>query len=107
VDGGDGDDFLALAVGNDIGNGGSGSDQVIGGFGRDLINGGSGADLLAGGFDNDVIIGGAGDDHLFGELPPDSDPPPVPAEPAPRDVCIGASGLDTAVDCDIVASVEG
>jgi hypothetical protein len=54
-----------------------------------------------------IVLGGILEDQLFGELPPDSVPPPVPAEPAARDVCVGADGVDTAVDCDIVASVEG
>jgi Ca2+-binding RTX toxin-like protein len=88
VHGGSGDDFLALAVGNDIGHGGQGSDSIIGGFGRDLV------------------FGGPGDDFLAGELPPDSPPPPVPAEPAENDLCIGAGGIDTALECDRTIAIE-
>ena len=106
VNGGSGDDFLALAVGNDVGHGGQGSDSIIGGFGRDLVFGGPGDDLLAGGFDDDLINGGPGDDFLAGELPPDSPPPPVPAEPAENDRCIGAGGIDTALECDRTIAVE-
>jgi Ca2+-binding RTX toxin-like protein len=106
VEGGSGDDFLALAVGNDVGHGGPGADGINGGFGRDLILGGPGDDLLSGGFDNDLINGGSGDDFLAGELPPDSPPPPVPAEPAENDRCIGASGVDTALECDVTIGIE-
>jgi hypothetical protein len=64
--------------------------------------------MLVGGFNDDVIIGGAGDDQLFGELPPGAEVPPIPLPPPARhDVCVGAGGFDTAVDCDTVASVEG
>jgi Ca2+-binding RTX toxin-like protein len=106
VNGGSGDDFLALAVGDDVGQGGQGSDNIIGGFGRDVVLGGPGDDFLAGGFDDDLINGGPGDDFLAGELPPDSPPPPVPAEPSENDRCIGAAGVDTALECDRTNAVE-
>jgi hypothetical protein len=51
---------------------------------------------------------GAGDDSLAGELPGGAEPPPgLPVEPAENDRCIGASGVDTAVDCDRTIGVEG
>ena len=109
VNGGGGDDFLALAVGNDVAQGGHGDDVANGGFGRDTMVGGPGADVLAGGFHDDLVNGGPGDDLLVGEIPADSPPPPpgvvVPA-PATNDRCVGASGADTAVDCDKVTGVE-
>jgi Ca2+-binding RTX toxin-like protein len=108
VDGGSGDDFLALAVGDDVGQGGQGDDEIIGGFGRDVVLGGPGDDELAGGFDDDLINGGPGDDSLAGELPGGAEPPPeLPVEPAENDRCIGAAGVDTAVDCDRTIGVEG
>jgi Ca2+-binding RTX toxin-like protein len=107
VDGGSGDDSLALAVGDDVGQGGQGSDSVIGGFGQDVVLGGPGDDELAGGFDDDLINGGPGDDFLFGELPGGGEPPPgLPVEPSENDRCIGASGVDTALECDHTNAVE-
>jgi Ca2+-binding RTX toxin-like protein len=93
-------------VGDDVGQGGQGSDTIIGGFGQDVVLGGPGDDFLAGGFDDDLINGGPGDDFLAGELPPDSPPPPVPAEPSENDRCIGAAGVDTALECDRTNAVE-
>jgi hypothetical protein len=87
------------AAGDGAGGGDPGPDPGDGG------GGGPGDDLLAGGFDNDLINGGSGDDFLAGELPPDS-PPPVPAEPAENDRCIGASGVDTALECDVTVAIE-
>ena len=106
VDGGAGDDFLALAVGDDVGQGGQGADMINGGFGRDVVLGGPGNDGLSGGFGDDLVNGGPGDDFLFGELPPDSPPPPVPVEESQRDRCVGASGFDVAVGCDQTNAVE-
>ena len=106
VNGGSGDDFLALAVGDDVGQGGQGNDAINGGFGQDVVLGGPGDDELVGGFDDDLINGGPGDDFLAGELPPDSPPPPVPAEPSENDRCIGAGGVDTALECDRTFAVE-
>ena len=76
----DGDDFRALAVGNDRGLRRFGLGRHHRRVGRDVILGGAGPDLLVDGFHHDVINGGAGDDQLFGELPPDSPPPPVPSD---------------------------
>lgn len=109
VNGGSGNDFLALAVGDDVGQGGQGNDAINGGFGQDVVLGGPGNDELVGGFDDDLINGGPGDDFLAGELPPGAEPPPgvPPAAPSENDRCIGASGVDTAVDCDRTIAVEG
>ena len=61
-------------------------------------------DDLAGGFDDDLVNGGPGDDTLAGELPGGGG---VPAEEARKDRCIGASGNDTAIECDKTTGVEG
>lgn len=106
VRGGPGADFLALAVGDDVGDGGPGVDSIIGGFGEDVVWGRPGNDFLAGGPGDDVVNGGRGNDFLAGELPPDSPPPPIPFEPARSDVCIGGTGSDTALDCDVLVAVE-
>ena len=93
-----GRDFLALALGDDIGYGGGGADEIIGGFGRDTLDGGDQADAVAGGPDADVLYGGSGDDMLFGELPGGGLPPGYPAA---RDVCNGSAGTDSGTDCDV------
>jgi Ca2+-binding RTX toxin-like protein len=74
-----------------------------------VVLGGPGNDELVGGFDDDLINGGPGDDFLAGELPPGAEPPPgvPPAAPSENDRCIGAAGVDTAVDCDRTIAVEG
>ena len=64
------------------------------------------AQSRSGGFGRDLAFGGPGDDLLAGELPPDSEPPPVPPEPAENDRCIGAGGIDTALECDQTIAVE-
>ena len=102
---GDGNDALALAVGDDKGYGGNGEDQIIGGFGMDLINGDNGDDNLSGGFNNDTINGGNGDDLLYGELPEGLTSPNTPPV-ANNDQCDGARGYDTALQCDSTPSVE-
>jgi Ca2+-binding RTX toxin-like protein len=65
-----------------------------------------GDDTLAGGFDDDLINGGPGDDFLAGELPPGSEPPPWRRHPSGNDRCMGASGVDTAFECDRTTEVE-
>jgi Ca2+-binding RTX toxin-like protein len=71
-----------------------------------VVLGGPGDDTLAGGFDDDLINGGPGDDFLAGELPPGSEPPPVVPPPSGDDRCMGASGVDTAFECDRTTGVE-
>jgi hypothetical protein len=42
-----------------------------------------------------------GDGLLARELPPESPPPPMPAEESQWDGCIGASGFNIAVEYDL------
>src|SRR6266850_2275815 len=55
--GNDGNDYIDLGAGNDVG---------FGGRGNDVIRGGTGNDIELGGPGNDVLIGGPGWDLLFG-----------------------------------------
>jgi Ca2+-binding RTX toxin-like protein len=73
-----------------------------------VVLGGPGDDELVGGSGDDLINGGPGDDFLAGELPPGAEPPPgVPLPPpSENDRCIGASGLDTAFECDRTNAIE-
>lgn len=78
IDGGDGNDTIAVASavkfgvhllggeGNDIVQGGSGNDTADGGAGKDDLRGGAGNDLLRGGDGNDALTGDNGDDTLGG-----------------------------------------
>jgi Ca2+-binding RTX toxin-like protein len=69
LDGGDGDDIMAvrdpMAA---LMLGGAGNDDLSGGAGDDQLDGGSGDDVLFGGAGNDVLIGGPGADQLDGGL---------------------------------------
>lgn len=69
VDGGDGDDAMAvrdpMAV---LMLGGPGNDNLSGGAGDDQLDGGSGDDILFGGDGDDVLVGGPGADQLDGGL---------------------------------------
>ena len=66
--GGDGDDQLFSARGNDGLDGGEGNDQLFGLAGNDTLCGGPGNDFLFGQQGNDFAGGGAGDDHLYGDV---------------------------------------
>jgi hypothetical protein len=78
IDGGDGQDSLAAAVGvqttliggtgDDELTGGTGPDTLFGGPGADTLNGGAGNDTIYGGDGTDVAYGGTGDDSLWGEI---------------------------------------
>lgn len=57
--GGDGNDKLTGAIGNDILIGGEGNDKLDGGDGRDILIGGSGADMAMGQGGDDILIAGA------------------------------------------------
>lgn len=61
-----GDDSLSGGRGNDILNGGAGNDQLLGDDGNDILNGGAGNDILLGRSGNVTLNGGAGDDYLAG-----------------------------------------
>lgn len=65
--GGNGDDIVDGAGGNDKVYGGFGADQLSGGSGDDLLAGEGDADTLRGGSGNDTLEGGNGDDVLFGD----------------------------------------
>jgi Ca2+-binding RTX toxin-like protein len=64
--GADGDNQLVGAEGDDILHGMAGDDQLVGGEGDDILDGGEGDDQLIGGEGNDQLEGGAGDDVLLG-----------------------------------------
>ena len=84
VDGGDGDDVITAAAGDDelvgglgadvitgaggddILSGGAGDDEIFGDSGSDVIDGGDGDDVVSAGGDDDQITGGAGNDTLKG-----------------------------------------
>lgn len=58
LDGGDGNDRLKGAKGNDVLRGGAGDDHLDGAQGQDVLIGGLGADRLIGGPGDDLMIGG-------------------------------------------------
>ena len=90
VDGGNNNDTLIGASGNDSLNGGSnedllvghgGDDTMDGGFGNDTLLGGAGDDSLSGSNGTDILNGGAGSDDLSGG--------------ADNDLLVGQDGSDT------------
>jgi Ca2+-binding RTX toxin-like protein len=66
LDGGNGNDRLHGAKGNDVLLGGAGRDWLDGGQGNDVLVGGDGNDFLLGQSGDDILIGGAGADVLNG-----------------------------------------
>ncbi|HKB01350.1 MAG TPA: hypothetical protein VKD90_03980, partial [Gemmataceae bacterium] len=58
LDGGDGNDRLMGAKGNDVLRGGAGDDQLNGAQGRDIVIGGAGADRILGGPGDDLMVAG-------------------------------------------------
>ena len=64
ISGGNGDDVLNGGRGHDILDGGNGNDSLDGGIGNDDLSGGNGNDTLLGGAGNDSLSGGNGNDHL-------------------------------------------
>lgn len=75
LSGDDGNDFTLGRAGNDQISGGEGSDFVSGGTGNDrvqgnagidLVDAGAGDDIVDGGDGNDTLLGGPGNDQLFG-----------------------------------------
>jgi Ca2+-binding RTX toxin-like protein len=56
--GGEGDDVLISADGNDVLSGGAGADWLWANRGRDLLFGGTGLDHLDGGNEEDILISG-------------------------------------------------
>ncbi len=64
--GNNGDDSLSGGEGNDVLIGGSGDDQVSGDEGHDELHGNAGHDALVGGLGNDLLFGGGGRDLAIG-----------------------------------------
>lgn len=58
IDGGNGNDTIVGAGGNDILLGGVGDDSINGSGGRDILIGGAGRDAINGGSGEDILIGG-------------------------------------------------
>lgn len=56
AEGGEGNDLLVGAAGDDVLIGGTGDDQLIGRAGRDLLIGGTGADQLVGDGGDDILV---------------------------------------------------
>jgi len=67
ADGGDGDDTLIGAAGDDTLDGGDGDDRANGGAGDDMLDGGAGDDKIQGADGDDTLDGGDGDDVLLGQ----------------------------------------
>jgi len=73
INGGGGDDDIAVDLGPDLDNidatilGGKGDDTITGGSGDDELRGGGGDDEVSGGLGDDDIWGGWGDDQLVGD----------------------------------------
>lgn len=65
--GGNGDDWIVGALGDDLLFGDGGNDKIEGRQGNDIIVGGSGNDELRGVQGWDLLIGGAGRDRLLGD----------------------------------------
>ena len=67
--GGNGQDTLTGAAGNDLLIGGNGKDNCTGGDGDDSLNGGNGKDVLDGGLGTNVLIPGKGDKGKHDKTP--------------------------------------
>lgn len=55
--GGDGNDYLAGGIEDDLLDGGSGNDRILGGNGNDMLYGGPGSDRISGGNGDDTAYG--------------------------------------------------
>src|SRR5829696_3120693 len=66
LSGSSGDDTIAGGPGSESVNGGDGIDRIAGGGGPDRLNGDQGTDQIDGGPGDDVLRGGDGDDTLVG-----------------------------------------
>ncbi|MEB3189470.1 MAG: Calx-beta domain-containing protein [Snowella sp.] len=66
IQGGGGDDFIALGSGDDLLYGQDGNDTLNAGNGRDRLEGGAGDDVLSGGAGNDGKWNGAFDAGIYG-----------------------------------------
>ena len=72
IDGGDGNDTIAVYGGDDSVLGGSGNDLIFGNRGKDTLVGEEGDDSLFAGQENDYLDGGDGDDVISGDLGDDT-----------------------------------
>ena len=88
IDGGDGNDLMALDPpgggpgGSDVALAGAGDDDVLSGRGDDTVDAGDGNDHVGGGPGNDTLDGGGGDDDLA-------------TGPGADDILRGGDGNDT------------
>ncbi|MFM2153315.1 MAG: hypothetical protein RL199_1750 [Pseudomonadota bacterium] len=69
------------------------NDTITTGSGRDVLDGGPGDDVLTGGAGDDTLVGGDGDDTLDGQIGCDG--------------YVGGAGVDTNLDDQSAAKVEG
>jgi hypothetical protein len=93
--GGEGNDVIKSAGGEDLLSGQAGNDIVAGGLGRDRLSGGAGGDGIVGFGGDDTLRGGPGNDALFGQKGRD-----VFAGGVGDDVILARDGLrDRRIDC--------
>jgi len=98
--GGNGNDELVGAGGDDTLNGGNGNDLIRGGSGEDRINAGRGNDTIDGGAGHDVLIGGDGADRVNGGAGNDKiyyDQADIITTPNGSALNIGGAGYDTLI----------
>jgi RHS repeat-associated protein len=100
VFGGEGDDTIASAAGDDFLSGGEGHDTIAGLSGHDEVQGNGGNDWLYGGLGNDIITGGTGHDQLHGDAGADS----LDGESG-SDELYGDAGDDSLTDQDGVQDI--
>lgn len=70
---------------------------------------GPGADSVFGGQDSELLLGGSGDDLLVGDIPnkgSDTGLPPTVDPSAHRDTCVGGTGTETSVLCEVNVGVQ-
>jgi hypothetical protein len=95
INGGDGNDKIRGANGNDLISGGAGKDFLRGNAGDDVLSGGEGNDKLFGGRGDDSVIGGDGSDKVRGGGGND-----VLDGSKGRDKVRGGAGSDQCLDSD-------
>jgi len=102
IRGGEGWNFVFGGDGADSIDGGSKSDKLYGEDGNDQVSGGSGSDVLFGGFGNDSISGGNDDDHVNGD-----DGDDVIQGGLGDDVLLGDSGDDEVAGEQGIDNIQG
>lgn len=93
ANGGNGNDNIYSADGDDKLSGGKGDDLISGGPGNDRLDGQNGNDIIVGGEGDDTVIGGIGIDRLYGNQG--------------NDTLRGGSGADLLVGGQGTDSVQG